>query len=155
MKWLKILIVKVAEFGSPSTNNIDRQVFYYVFWSILSQMRHVCCRIFKKKKKKKIFLNLYALWWNFPCQLRYQIGFSFSFSQTMYFRVSYSVRYYDKTPKICCFGLFASYFTPKNVWYNLSTIYFSWEIFNFYQYFFLKWLANFKDTSINFKNNPK
>ena len=51
MKWLKILIVKVAEFGNPSTKNIDRQRYfiYYVFWSILSQMRHVCCELFPKK----------------------------------------------------------------------------------------------------------
>ena len=47
MKWLKILIVKVAEFGNPSTKSIDR--LYYVFWSILSQMRHVSCHFFLKK----------------------------------------------------------------------------------------------------------
>ena len=28
MKWLKILIVKVAEFGNPSTKNIDRQKYF-------------------------------------------------------------------------------------------------------------------------------
>ena len=28
MKWLKIVIVKVAEFGNPSTKNIDRQRFF-------------------------------------------------------------------------------------------------------------------------------
>ena len=33
-------------------------------------------------------------------------------SQTMYFRVSYFLRYCDKTPEICCYGLIASYFTP-------------------------------------------
>ena len=42
-------------------------------------------------------------------------------SQTMYFGVSYFVRYFDKTSKICCYGLTASYFIPKkNVWYNLN-----------------------------------
>ena len=41
-------------------------------------------------------------------------------SQTMYFRVSYFERYCDKTPKISCYGHIASYFTPKNVWYNLN-----------------------------------
>ena len=34
-------------------------------------------------------------------------------SHTMYFGVSYFVRYFDKTPKICCYGLIASYCTPK------------------------------------------
>ena len=50
MKWLKILIVKVAEFGNPSTKAIDRQRYLIAFWSILSQMRHVCWHIFPKKK---------------------------------------------------------------------------------------------------------
>ena len=55
MKWLKILIVKVAEFGNTSTKNIDRQRYfiYYVFWSILSQMRHVCCEIFPKNVRSR------------------------------------------------------------------------------------------------------
>ena len=30
-------------------------------------------------------------------------------SQTMKFGVSYFIRYFDKTPKICCYGLIASY----------------------------------------------
>ena len=34
-------------------------------------------------------------------------------SQTMYFRISYFLRYCDKTPEICCYGLIASYFTPS------------------------------------------
>ena len=34
-------------------------------------------------------------------------------SQTKYFGVSYFVRYFDKTPKICCYGLIASYFIPQ------------------------------------------
>ena len=41
-------------------------------------------------------------------------------SQTMHFRVSYFVRYFNKTPKMCCLGLIARYFPPKNVWYNLN-----------------------------------
>ena len=40
------------------------EVFYYVFWSILGQMTHVCCEIFQKKKK------LYAPWWNFASYIR-------------------------------------------------------------------------------------
>ena len=36
-------------------------------------------------------------------------------SQTMYFGVSYFVRYFVKTPKICCYGLIASYFIPKKI----------------------------------------
>ena len=117
IKRLKILIVKVAEFGNPSTKNIDREreVHYYVFWSILSQMRHVCCEIFPKN----LFLNLYALWWNFPCDRILHLA-----SQTMYFGVSYLVRYFDKTPKICCYGFIASYSIPKKmfciIWINKS-----------------------------------
>ena len=53
MKWLKILIVKMAEFGSPSTKNIDRQVFYYVFWSIFKSNETCLLSNFQKKKKKK------------------------------------------------------------------------------------------------------
>ena len=34
-------------------------------------------------------------------------------SQTMYFGVSYFVRYFDKTPKICCYGIIASNLIPK------------------------------------------
>ena len=34
-------------------------------------------------------------------------------SQTMYFRVSYFLRYCDKTPKICCYGLIACYFISQ------------------------------------------
>ena len=30
MKWLKILIVKGAEFGNPSTKNIHRQRTYFI-----------------------------------------------------------------------------------------------------------------------------
>ena len=60
--------------GCPIRQPIEKKkhcpVLYYVFWSILSKMRHVCCRFFQKQ----LFLNLYALWWNFPCQI-YWIGF--------------------------------------------------------------------------------
>ena len=34
-------------------------------------------------------------------------------SQIMYFGASCFVRYFDKTPKICCYGLIATYFIPK------------------------------------------
>ena len=34
-------------------------------------------------------------------------------SQTMYFGASYFVRYFDKRPKICCYGLIVTYFIPK------------------------------------------
>ena len=30
MKWLKILIVKVAEFGNPPTKNIDSQRYFII-----------------------------------------------------------------------------------------------------------------------------
>ena len=36
-------------------------------------------------------------------------------SQTMYFRVSYFLRYCDRTPKICCYGLIARYFIHKKM----------------------------------------
>ena len=35
MKWLKILIVKVAEFGNPSTKNIDRQTVKFQKYEVL------------------------------------------------------------------------------------------------------------------------
>ena len=34
-------------------------------------------------------------------------------SQTKFFGALYFVRYFDKAPKICCYGLIASYFIPK------------------------------------------
>ena len=47
------------------------EVLYCVFWSILSQIRHVCCRIFQKKKKVPKFDCSMV---KFLCQL-YWIGF--------------------------------------------------------------------------------
>ena len=67
------------------------EVLYHVFWSILSQMKHVCCEL-KKKKKKKMFLNLYAVLMKFSMPaIDYRI--LHLASQTMYFGVSYFVRY--------------------------------------------------------------
>ena len=34
MKWLKILIVKVAEFGNPSTENTDRQRYFIMYFEV-------------------------------------------------------------------------------------------------------------------------
>ena len=34
MKWLKILILKVAEFGNPSTKNIDRQRYFIMCFEV-------------------------------------------------------------------------------------------------------------------------
>ena len=34
MKWLKILIVKVAEFGNPLTKNIDRQKYFIMCFEV-------------------------------------------------------------------------------------------------------------------------
>ena len=34
MKWLKILIVKVAEFGNPSTKNIDRPGYFIMCFEV-------------------------------------------------------------------------------------------------------------------------
>ena len=36
-------------------------------------------------------------------------------SLTMYFGVSYFITYFDKTLKICTYGLTASYFIPKKM----------------------------------------
>ena len=59
--------------------------------------------------QKNLFLNFYALF-SMPAILDRILHLA---SQTMYFVVSYFVRYFDKTPKICCYGLIASYFIPK------------------------------------------
>ena len=59
MKQLKILIVKVAEFGNLTTKkHWQTEVLYYVFWSILSQMRHVCCETFPKKIVPKFVCSI-------------------------------------------------------------------------------------------------
>ena len=34
MKWLKILIVMVAEFGNPSTKNIDRERYFTMYFEV-------------------------------------------------------------------------------------------------------------------------
>ena len=34
MKWLKILIVKVAKFGNPATKNIDRQRYFIMCFEV-------------------------------------------------------------------------------------------------------------------------
>ena len=43
-------------------------------------------------------------------------------TQTMYFRVSYFLRYCDKTPKICCYGLIACYFIHKKCLVKFESI---------------------------------
>ena len=59
MKWLKILIVKVVEFGNPSTKNINRQRYFIVCFEVFQVEWDVpiACQIFPKK----LFLNLCAL----------------------------------------------------------------------------------------------
>ena len=95
------------------------EVLYYVFWSILSQMRHVCCEIFPKKIVPKFVCSVVKF--SMPATLDRILHLA---SQTMYFGVSYFVRYFDKTPKICCYGHIASYFIPKKmfgiIWINNS-----------------------------------
>ena len=75
-------------------------------------MRHVCCEIFPKKFVPKFVCSMVKF--SMPDRILHLA------SQTMYLGVSYFIRYFDKTPKICCYGLIASYFIPKNVWYNLN-----------------------------------
>ena len=60
------------------------EVLYYVFWSILSQMRHVCCEIFPKKKKKKIVPKFVCsmVQFSMPAILDRTLHLA---SQTMYF----------------------------------------------------------------------
>ena len=90
---------------------------YYVFWSILSQMRHACCEIFPKQFVPKFEYSMVKF--SMPAILDIRLA-----SQTMYFGVSYFVRYFEKTPKICCYGLIASYFIPLKmfgiIWINKS-----------------------------------
>ena len=66
MKRLKIVIVKVAEFGNPSTKNIDRQRYFIMCFEVF-QVKWDMSVV--KFFQKNLFLNLYALWWNFPYQL--------------------------------------------------------------------------------------
>ena len=78
------------------------------FEVFLSQMRHVCCEIFPKKFVSKFVCSMVKI-----SMLAILDRILHLASQTMYFGVSYFVRYFDKTPKICCYGLTASYFMPK------------------------------------------
>ena len=94
------------------------EVLYYVFWSILSQMRHVCCEIFPKKFVPKFVCSMVKF--SMPAILDRILHLA---SQTMSYGVSYFVRYFDMTPK-SCYGLIASYFIPKKmfgiIWINKS-----------------------------------
>ena len=78
-------------------------------------MRQVCCEIFPKTVVPKFVCSMVKF--SMPAIILDRI--LHLTSQTMYFGVSYFIRYFDKTLKICCYGLIASYFIPKNVWYNL------------------------------------
>ena len=42
----------VVEFGNALTTTWQTEVLYYLFWSILSQMRYVCCQNSPPPKKK-------------------------------------------------------------------------------------------------------
>ena len=78
------------------------------FEVFLSQMRHVCCEFFFKNFVPKFVCSMVKF--SMPAILDKILHLA---SQTMYFGVSYFVRYFDKTLKICCYGLIASYFIPK------------------------------------------
>ena len=58
-------------------------------------MRHVCCEIFPKKFVPKFICSMVKF--SMPAILDRILHLA---SQTMYFGVSYFVRYFDKTPKI-------------------------------------------------------
>ena len=60
------------------------EVLYYVFWSILSQMRHVCCQNFPKTVVPKFVCSMVKI--SMPAILHRIFHLA---SQTMYFRVSY------------------------------------------------------------------
>ena len=74
-------------------------------------MRHVCCEFFPKKCVPKFVC--FMVKFSMPATTSILDRILHLASQTMYFGVSYFVRYVDKTPKICCYGLIASYFIPK------------------------------------------
>ena len=61
MKRLKVFIVKVAEFGNPSTKNIDRGTLLCVLKYFKSNETQSVVNFVQKN----LFLNLYALWWIF------------------------------------------------------------------------------------------
>ena len=71
-------------------------------------MRHVCCEIFPKKFVHKFVCSMMKF--SMPAVLDRILHLA---SQTMYFGASYFVTYFDKTPKICCYGLIATYFIPE------------------------------------------
>ena len=71
-------------------------------------MRHVYCEISPKKFVPKF--ECFMVKSSMPSILDRILHLA---SQTMYLGVSYFVRYFDKTPKIYCYGLIASYFIPK------------------------------------------
>ena len=72
-------------------------------------MRHVCLKFFQKIVPKFVCSMVK---FSMPAILDRILHLA---SQTMYFGVSYFVRYFDKTPKICCYGLIASYFIPEKM----------------------------------------
>ena len=78
-------------------------------------MRHVCCEIFPQKFVHKFVCSMVKF--SMPAILDRILHLA---SQTMYFGASYFVRYFDKTPKICYYGLIATYFIPEKFWYNLN-----------------------------------
>ena len=73
-------------------------------------MRHVCCEFFPKNIVPKFVCPMVKF--SMPAILDRILHLA---SQTMYFRVSYFLRYCDKTPKICCYDLIARYFIPKKM----------------------------------------
>ena len=73
-------------------------------------MRHVCCEIFPKKFVHKFVCSMVKF--SMPAILDRILHLA---SQAMYFGASCFVRYFDKTPKICCYGLIATYFIPKKM----------------------------------------
>ena len=76
-------------------------------------MRHVCCEIFPKKFVPKFVC--YMVKFSMPAMLDRILHLA---SQSMYFGVSYFVRYFDKT-HVVMVSLQAILF-PKNVCYNLN-----------------------------------
>ena len=78
-------------------------------------MRHVCCEIFPKKIVPKFVCPMVKF--SMPAMLDWILHLA---SQTMYFGVSYFVRYFDKTPKICCYVSLQAILFLKIVLYNLN-----------------------------------
>ena len=110
-------IVKVGEFGNASTKTIYKtKVFYYVFWSILSQMRHVCCPLFPKHIVPKFVCSMVTF--SMPAILDRILHLA---SQTMHFGVSYI---FFKTvtthPKYVVMVSLQVIILIKKVWCNLN-----------------------------------